>query len=144
MRKSKKIPLVFFNASVILAALHSPKGGSAKLIRWCQENKIKGIINEIIVDEALRNIHKIGKNKKDLAKLIASFEKIIKSPEEREINHFKKVVIDEGDAHVITSSVQTRADFLATLDKKHLLVLQNKIKKPKIVSPKQLIEKLVK
>lgn len=53
---------------------------------------------------------------------------------------FSKIVIDAGDAHVLASCRETKAQFLVTLDKKHLLILGKKIKWTKIVSPGELIE----
>jgi predicted nucleic acid-binding protein len=49
-------------------------------------------------------------------------------------------MIDHGDAHVLASCQEHKAEFLVTLDQKHLLILQDKIKAFKIVSPKHLIE----
>ncbi|MBI5123209.1 hypothetical protein HZA75_05110, partial [Candidatus Roizmanbacteria bacterium] len=46
MEKNLKTPIVFFNASVIIAGFISPTGGSAKLLQWTKENKITGVISE--------------------------------------------------------------------------------------------------
>jgi predicted nucleic acid-binding protein len=43
----------------------------------------------------------------------------------------------------LASAKESRADFLVSLDKKHLLALNKKFKKPQIVSSKDLIEKLL-
>ena len=53
-------PKVFFNASVILAGLRSPGGGSGKIIGWVKNGKIDGVISEVIVDEVIRRCSKIG------------------------------------------------------------------------------------
>jgi len=142
MKKVKLCPRVLFNASVILAGLKSPFGGSAKLLDWCQKKKIKGIISEIILDEVIRNLPKIKMEKRKCQKIILGFEKIYPSPDIFNVQKYKRIVIHYGDAHLLASAQETKADFLATLDKKHLLILKNKIKKPGIVSPGQLIEKL--
>ena len=39
----KRINSVFFNASVILTGLKSPKGGSGKILSWVNKGKIKGV-----------------------------------------------------------------------------------------------------
>ena len=54
MQKNINTPTVFFNASVIIAGFISINGVSAKLLGHIKENKIKGIISEIILDEVLR------------------------------------------------------------------------------------------
>lgn len=140
-----KTPLVFFNASVILAGLYSPSGGSAKLLKLSKQKLIKGVISEIVFDETVKHASKIRLKKEEVKKLVLTiFSNIYPAPKEKTVNRYKKVVIDYGDAHLLASAKEIKADFLVTLDKKHLLVLQKKIKKIRIVSPKQLIEKLSK
>ena len=36
-----------------------------------------------------------------------------------------RIVIDDGDAHVLASCEKEKVDFLVTLDKKHLLILKS-------------------
>lgn len=137
----KNIPIVLFNASVILAGLKSPSGGSAKLLRWNKERKINGLASEIIVDEALRNASRIKFSEEEVYSAInKTFRSICPPPQASLVSKFKAIVIDYGDAHVLASAKEENVDFLVTLDKKHLLVLKNKIKIFKIVSPGELIE----
>lgn len=140
----KIIPSVLFNASVILAGFKSPTGGSAKVISWVGKGKIKGIISETILDEILRNASKIGFEKIELDKKLQKIFQITNEPKVEIVDQFKSIVLNFGDAHVLASCKQSKADFLVTLDQKHLLVLKNQIKKFKIVTPGQLIGKLSK
>jgi len=143
MKKNLKTPTVFFNASVIIAGFISVNGGSAKLLKYVKENKIKGIISEIIYDEIMRKSEKTGLSSDEIKqKIFLIFNNIKKAPDKNLVEKFNSIVIDLGDSHVLASSTETKADFLVTLDKKHLLILDKKIKGLKIVSPKQLIEKL--
>lgn len=137
MRKGKT-SIVLFNASVVLAGLKSPFGGSAKLLSWCKNRKIRGLISEIILDEIVRNTPKIGLSRKVTADLGSLFDIKI-APQKEEIEFFRGIVTDFGDAHVLASCKEENAEFLVTLDKKHLLVLKNKVKIFKIVSPGELI-----
>lgn len=143
MTKKSKNLIVFFNASVILAGLKSPKGGSAKLLSWSGQNKIEGIVSELILDEAGRNLKKLFLSKRTLKNKISAF-KIRLAPKVSLVNKYKRRVIDYGDAHVFASAEEAEADYLVSLDKKHILVLKHKIRKIKIVSPKELIEDLSK
>ncbi len=59
-----------------------------------------------------------------------------------DVEKYKNITTDYGDAHVLASAISSKCKFLVTLDQKHLLILQNKFEKVKIVSPKQLIEML--
>lgn len=139
----RSVPVVLFNASVILAGLKSPSGGSGKILSWSRENKITGIVSEIIVDEAVRNVPKIGLNSEEVIQNIqSSFTSIYPPPNKAAVERFKQIIINEGDAHVLAACEENKANFLVTLDKKHLLILKGKIKKFKIVSPKELIESL--
>ena len=131
---------VFFNASVILAGLKSPSGGSGKLLSLSAANKINGVISEIILDEVLRHTADIGlKSAPIQVAMKTTFSSIQAAPEESRVAEFNKIVIDSGDAHVLASCHETKADFLVTLDKKHLLILREKIKWVRIVSPGELI-----
>lgn len=121
---------ILFNASVIIAGHHSLGGGSAKLLSWAKSKKIDGIISETIQDEVKRHIEKCP----DIFKTVAP------APNLALVKKYQKIVTDPGDAHLFATASETKADFLVSLDKKHVLALQGKIKKPKIVSPGELIE----
>lgn len=143
-KKSKVIPLIFFNASVILAGLKSPKGASASILYLVQKRKAKGIISEIVIDEVLRHVKKMELDQIIVNKTIHDFFKIVKAPDEIVVNKFKKIIIDLGDAHILASAFETQTHFLVTLDKKHLLVLKDRVRKFNIVSPGDLVNRIKK
>ena len=141
MKRKTKIPVVFFNASVIIAGLLSSRGGSAKLLSWIKDKKIIGIINETTLDEVLRHQNELNlpeNCKSTIEKLLL----IIPPPDQSAINKYKKLTTDEGDLHILVSSKETNCDFLVSLDKKHILILKNKIKDFSIVNPAEIIEQL--
>lgn len=125
MKKTIK-PLVLFNASVIISALYSSKGGSAKLLQWVKERKIIGIISELIFNEVRKHV---------VSPLVEKVFMIALSPSEETIDIYKKIVIDQGDGHVLASAKELGVNYLVTLDKKHLLSIKNTVKDFKIVSP---------
>lgn len=131
MRYSK--PVVFFDASVIIAGLLNPHGGSGKIIRWVKEKKIIGLISIIIVEEVKKHIVKTD---------IESYFIVANSPSKRNVRKYNNIVIDQGDSHVLASALELGVDYLVSLDRKHILVLKNKIKKFLIISPKELIERV--
>ena len=141
----KKSPLiVFFNASVIISGLKSPKGGSAKLLSWVKKGKIHGIISEIVVDEIRKHADRVGITADYVEKVVHTTGlKISPAPGKDKTLAYEKRVIDAGDAHILSSSDENKVKYLVTLDKKHLLVLKDKIQKFKIVSPKEFIERIV-
>ncbi|MEK7074041.1 MAG: putative toxin-antitoxin system toxin component, PIN family [Patescibacteria group bacterium] len=136
---------VLFNASVILSGIRSPNGGSAKLLHFVKQKQIIGTVSETIIDEALRNAYKIPKETAQIKQIIEhTFTHIHPAPKASLVSESDRLVTDAGDAHVLASCKETGADFLVTLDKKHLLALQRKIKWVRIVSPKELLENLAK
>lgn len=141
MKQKYSKPKVFFNASVILAGLASPLGGSAKLLKLVKQKRIIGIISEIILDETYRHIGKIRGSKATIEKSVLTlFPSMRSAPNQELVQKFAEIAIDQGDAHVLASTREAGAEFLVTLDKKHLLILQNKIKGIAIVSPGQFLE----
>lgn len=134
--------IVFFNASVVLAGFKSPKGGSGKIISWAKTRKIRGIISEIILDEVLRNASKIGFNKPVLEKKIREIFQVVPAPDEKIVSRYNNIVIYYGDAHVLASSEQIKTDYLVSLDQKHILILKDRVRIFKIVSPDDLIQEL--
>lgn len=130
---------MLFNASVVLAGLKFPSGGSAKLLSLCEQGKIIGIISEIIAAEVLRNCRKIGFDQEvTLRKL--QILKILPPPSEVIVEIFDEKVVDPGDAHVLASAKEHKVAFLVSLDKHHILILRSRIKDFQIVSPAELIE----
>lgn len=143
MKNTKQSLSVFFNASVILAGLRSPKGGSGELLRLAKNKEISGVASEVILDEVLRNAAKIGLNQKQvLAKCRLIFSRVLDAPSMEEVEAFKETVVDFGDSHVLASANESKSKYLVSLDKKHLLALQKKIKWINIVSPGELISRL--
>ena len=143
MTQNEQIPTVFFNASVILAGLKSPKGGSGLLLKWCQQNKVKGVVSEIVIDEVKRHLSKISLASTDLAYIVRKYSfKVTPAPEKSPLKKYLPVVVDPGDAHVLAACNQAKTKFLVTLDKRHLLVLRDEINEFKILSPGQFIAKI--
>ncbi len=141
MRNKIKSPKVLFNASVILAGLHSPKGGSGALLAWAKKGKIQAFTSEIVIDETIRNLTKIKVSKKLFnKKLKGMFKDISPPPDKKSVDRFRKVVVDIGDAHLFASAKESRVEYLVSLDKKHVLSLKKKFRKPKIIDPGELIE----
>jgi predicted nucleic acid-binding protein len=131
---------ILFNASVILAGLHSPSGGSAKVLKFVKSRKIKGVISEIILDETIRHSDRVNLSPKEVSEFCQkTFFEILPAPKAQTVQKYNKIVIDEGDSHVLASAEEGRINFLVTLDKKHLLILKGKVKNLRIVTPGELI-----
>ena len=139
----KKKLKVLFNASVVLAGLYSPSGASGTLLTWVKKGMISGGISELIFEEAVRHAAKVGREQWQVEKeLINIFRGIANPPGEYMVKKYYGKVTDRGDAHVLASYDEEKCETLVTLDKKHLLVIQGKIKGIRIMSPGQLVRRL--
>lgn len=134
---------VLFNASVILAGLRSPDGGSGAMLKLVESGKIQGIISEFIFKEVLKHSEKLGIGSKVAGdKTVEVFSNnIFLPPLEAVVNKYKSLIIDPDDAHILATYDQEGCDVIVTLDKKHLLILQGKIKGVNIVSPGEFLTK---
>ncbi len=131
---------VFFDASVILAGLKSPKGGSGLLLKWSGQGRVEGCISEVVLEEAIKHEAKLGLEKGSVEKKAAKIFKNHIYPAPKGLGlKYQKFVIDVGDAHLLESSKKLKVDYLVSLDKKHVLRLSQTIKDFRIVSPGQLI-----
>ena len=138
---------VFFDASVIIAALLSPTGGSALILKFIKIGFIIGITSQTVIEEVLEEKHflKIKRSKGEIENFITQSRLIIrKTIAVDEITPYQNL-IDPEDAHLIAGANLTKCEYLVTLDKKHLLRsdIQENFLPLRIVSPKELLEEIV-
>jgi predicted nucleic acid-binding protein len=138
---------VFFDASVIIAALLSPTGGSALLFKFIKAGLIVGLTSQTVLAEVFGEDKpgKIDKQRGDIEQFVAESGLLVREAiTEKDIEPYDKL-IEAKDAHLIAGAHLTKCMYLVSLDKKH--VLKDEIRKQflplKIVSPKELIEELV-
>lgn len=122
MSSSDPIKL-FFDASVLIAAAHSPTGGSGYLLEACRRGRFKAVVTRLVLIEAERNIKtKLGEE--DLLRfyqLLGPVDFIVEPPvSAREIADYSHL-IEQKDAHVLAAAVKSGAQFLLTLDTKHFM-----------------------
>lgn len=139
---------VFFDASVIIAAILSKTGGSSLLFEYVGQGRIIGITSQTAIDEVLEEdkTARIKKSQEEIEQFISrSGLVVMEAITVDEIAPYKDQV-DVEDAHLIAGANILGCLYLVTLDKKHLLRedIQQKFLPLKIVSPKELLEKLVK
>ena len=141
----KSAPTVVFDTSVFLSGLASPNGGSAKLLKLCRKRRIHGVISKTILHEALSHAEKLQIKPEDVAREAKKcFHTILPAPDTSLIDSLEYVPPDPDDIHLLVSSKEIDADYLVTLDQRHILKHASKIKDVTIVSPKQLIHQLQK
>lgn len=136
---------VYFDASVIVAAIISLNGGSAKLIQFVKLGEILGITSQTVVEEVEKHSTRIGKTVAEIRLFIKDSQILVrKKVTKAEAKPYRDLVA-EDDLHVITGAKLTKSDYLITLDKKHLLKDEvRKLVKPlKIVNPKDYLQRLI-
>lgn len=135
---------VFFDASVIIAALLSPEGGSAKLSKFSQNKKVAGITSQTVIEEIKKHQTKIKKTQKEIDEFILANKFIVREKiKKSDIKEYQGRV-DQDDAHLLAGANLTRCRYLVTLDKKHLLKREvvEGFKPLSILSPKELLKEL--
>lgn len=135
---------VFLDSSVLFAASYSPAGGSRAIIELAKKGKFLLISSRFAIKESERNLGKKAKEHH-----VDSFYRIL---EEAQINlvdvkrdiakkTFSKIT-GEKDSSIIASALKSKANFLLTFDRKHLLtqrILKSKLP-IKIVTPGRFIQ----
>ena len=134
--------LVFFNASVILAGIKSPHGASGTLLQYGASKQFHACASELVFQEVFRHTNKLGLTDSQVLKIIRStfFQPYIAPPPSKKlITKWTVKTTDPGDAHVLAACHLTLADFLVSLDKKHILNLAETINQFKIVTPLKML-----
>jgi predicted nucleic acid-binding protein len=115
--------LVFLDASVLVAASHSPSGGSAVSIEVCQGRRFRAVVTSLVLLEARTNIaKKFGAEElvRFYQQLAAMQPEIVPAPPVKQVAECA-LLTTEKDAHVLAAALACRASYLLTLDKRHLL-----------------------
>ena len=137
---------VFFDASVIIAALLSPTGGSSMLLQYVKARVIIGITSQTVLEEILEEDKpkKLKRSREEIGEFIARSGLIVReSITTKEVALYKDDV-DEEDAHLFAGALLTKCSHLVSLDKKHVVRpdIQKKFLPLRIVTPKELLEEI--
>jgi len=123
----------------------SPQGGSGFLLQAAKQKKIILIATPLIINEVNRHLTKLKLQSKQLKTLLNDqVIRLVKDPDETTITRCRRLTADPDDAHVLAGAILANANFLLSLDKKH--VLTKRVKKHllpiRIFSPKQFWQAL--
>ncbi len=133
---------VFLDSSVIIAGINSATGASQIILKLAKDEKIMASVSEIVLQEVMRNL------KKKMPKNVS-----IQFLEYLSQSNFRKVIFEQEseilkyhgtteakDVHIIAATFKSKANYLVTLDKKHLLKLERKNFPFKIVTPGEFLK----
>lgn len=135
-------PKVFIDAGMFIAGAESLSGGSNVVFRACQKGILRPVTTRLILREAERNIQK-----KLSSATLARFYKLIAElplqlqPLPEDYRSYEKIILAK-DAHVLAAAIESKSEFLITLDRKHFQT--QKIKEAnlaiKICTPKEFLQ----
>jgi putative PIN family toxin of toxin-antitoxin system len=135
---------VFFDASVIIAAMLSPAGGSAYLLDTARKSLLVAITSQTVIDEVKSKTAKIKRSDNEINSFIMEKGILVRHRiTAKEIENYERRIALH-DAHLIAGAKLTKCNFLVSLDKKHVLKQQTKRRflPLKTVSPAELIANL--
>lgn len=135
---------VFLDSSVVIAGINSATGASQIILKLSKDGKIIASVSEIVLQEVMRNLKKKLPEKvliQFLSYLAESNFKKVDFEKESEILKYQDIT-DAKDTHVIAAAFKSKADYLVTLDKKHLLKLERKNFPFKIVTPGEFLKRV--
>ena len=122
---------VFVDSSVLYSACYSSTGASREIIRQGILGKIKLVISKHIIEEVERNLEKDAPNVIPiLQQFLSSVPFMVVHPTKNEVEKTSKYV-DLKDAPILAAAKKAKADYLISLDTKHLV-------KPKVAERAEL------
>ena len=121
MRITCRTPL-FFDASVLVAGAHSPEGGSALLLNACRADGFRAQTTFVILLEALHALREFPQESlRRFYQLLIEINWELLAVPAKEALHEYRGYIDPKDVHVLAAAVEGGAEFLLTLDRRHIL-----------------------
>ena len=107
---------LFIDASVWLAAIRNPEGASGMILKLASKGKLSTVWTSFIITEIKNNLPPNSK--------FQTIERQIKPQlinlTSKEIFHWTNLLPDK-DCHVLAGAFKAKADYLISLDKKHIL-----------------------
>lgn len=138
-----KINKVFLDSSVLIAAAISSTGSARDLIMKSFRGELKVVIGDLVIEETRRNLtNKAPKALPALQLFLEGLNPEVVSPIKALVLKVSKV-IELKDAPIVAGAISSKADYLVSYDRKHLLQHKKEIKthfKIRVVTPDELIK----
>lgn len=135
---------IFLDTNILVSAAMFPNGAASKAYFKAITLPNDVIITEYVVDEFINTIKLKFSKKDDLAKVFINLAKDVINLLENTDKKVKEEELikdrDNDDILILRSAINYKCDLLITGDK-DLLDIKNKVKRVKIVSPREFIDK---
>lgn len=139
---------VFFDSSVIVAALISKEGASRKILTFCEAGFLEGWVSEPLVTEVS------GVIRRKFLQMEGEFQEILHISKLKVVKKIKPSALlkargwiaDPDDVHVLAAAKQADVDVLLTLDLRHFIkdVAVAKKSGMKILTPGEFMKGFIK
>lgn len=137
--KSKR--KIFIDSSVLIAAAISPTGSARDLILKSFRGEFRVAVSDLVIEETQRNLtNKAPRALPALQLFLEVLNPEVVSPVKALVLKVSKVV-EAKDAPIVAGAISSKADYLVSFDRKHLLQYKVEIKanfKVKVVTPDEL------
>lgn len=133
---------IFLDSSVVVSALISDIGASAKLFALCEAGNLEGFISKDVLDEVLDVIkRKFPPFREDFLQRVKIF-KIVKKANKKQLKLAAHWIKDPNDIKILVGAKNADVDYLLTLDVKHFINDQEVTKKSglRILTPGAFLE----
>jgi len=138
---------LFLDANIWFTAARSPQGESGYIVQLAKQGEIKLVISGQVLSEIERNV----RIKESSSTLLRHFENLSLTKPKLILMSSKEThkyigLINTKDAPVIVGAIQSKSDYLVTLDKKHFFTskIENTKLPIRIVTPEIYLKTLFK
>ena len=124
---------LFFDASVLVAGSHSSKGGSALLLEACRTGGFRAQITLAVLVESLHALDAFPlKSQRRFDTWLAEIDwDFVPVPNAEVLGRYRQYIAQK-DVHVLAAAVENRAEFLLTLDRRHILAAAEAVKRARL------------
>lgn len=137
----KKTDKAFIDSSVLIAAAISSTGAARDLILKALSGKIPIVVSDLVLEETQRNLtNKAPKVLPALQLFLEVLNPEVVHPSKTLVLKVAKV-IELKDAPIVAGAISSKADYLVTYDRRHLLQHKKEIEtnfKVNVVIPDEL------
>ncbi len=134
----------FIDSSVLIAASYSPTGASREIMRQAIRGNVILVISKLVLEETERNL--AGK----APKALPFFQQFLNTLNFEFVRPTKRQILQAAsytalkDAPIVAAAKKAQVDFLASLDRRHLVGVSEVIQQSglNIVLPSELLEEI--
>lgn len=136
---------MFFDTSILLASLRSPRGGSSELLRYAVIGVLDAFLSDDVIDEVARHVHEVGPELRSrFLTYLAAIPYTVVTVTLEEVQA-AAVFTAAKDSPIVAAAHKAGVSHLVTLDKRHLLNKKREIEPYvgfSIVRPEVLLDQI--